>query len=169
MPLQCRTYGLHQNQLLIDIICKGQPLTWIRCCNAYSRWWEFLVLMVFPLQKRNGFYVPGGGHKLCFCNPIVSWSFIKILSSGKIELSTKVFLCRVRTQQTHIGGRQWGKDKDRDRVRKKKMFLNKIITFTSFILTTIVVQKALKSCHPWAEPKESSQRKRNILSGSFYM
>lgn len=47
IPLQCRTYGLHQNHLLIDSIWKGQPMRWKRCCNAGPCWCEFLGCLIF--------------------------------------------------------------------------------------------------------------------------
>lgn len=37
LPLQCRTYRLHHNRLLINRIQKGQP---IKCCGAGPHWWQ---------------------------------------------------------------------------------------------------------------------------------
>lgn len=123
MPLQCRTYGLHQNHLPIDSIWKGQPMRWKRCCNAGPGWCEFLHLWGVFSGKRKWFNVPKGVRKLSFCSWTLSSCLIKIILSqgeGGLDLAGKVLpLPSQSTRDTQSnkhplwwknGGSRWGKD-----------------------------------------------------------
>lgn len=164
MPLQCRTYGLHQNHLLIDSIWKGQPMRWKRCSNAGQCWCEFwgCFLLFFP-SKRKWFNVSGGVRKLSFC----SWtlSLIKIIL-GDDGAQQKSLSLQSQIQAVHINNKhiqRWRGRKRGGHWRKERywreMFSNKIIIFTGSVIYGHCCAESLISCCSWVEAADSAQRK----------